>query len=100
MGHTGQDPSSFNRVTRDVDPQTHFGATLGSFDRILKEASVAAEMDNNVKREKKKKKNGKRKLSFRRTFSSFSSKSNLINRKNVKRSFSWIFVQVALGSMI
>ena len=98
MGHTGQDPSSFNRVTRDVDPQTHFGATLGSFDRILKEASVAAEMDNNLKKENKK--NGKRKLSFRRTFSSFSSKSNLINRKNVKRSFSWIFVQVALGSMI
>ena len=73
-----------------AETPTHFGATLGSFDRIVKEMSEAAELDVNVKRERKENKKQKRKQSFRKTMSSFSAKSKSINRKNLKRSFSWM----------
>ena len=42
-----------------VETPTHSGATIGSFDRIVKEMSEAAELDVNVKRERKENKNRK-----------------------------------------
>ena len=77
-------------VAEMTEPPTHFDATLGSFDRILKEVSEAAKLDDNVKRERKKSKKKKRTQSIRKTMSSLSSKSKLISRKNLKRSFSWM----------